>query len=91
MTTYTVAPYTVDLDDATQYATIWEADAVLGKTYERPVATLQRARHDEDGPRWKLYTPDGRCVGTRRTTGASYDRLFKWALGRLIFDRQCHS
>lgn len=44
-----------ELDDATQYATVYETAS------ERPVATLQRRRVVERDPipRWSLYATDG--------------------------------
>ena len=51
----------VDLDDATQYATVHDNTGGGGF----PLATRQRRRvySPKDEPRWQLYALDGTCIG----------------------------
>ena len=44
--------YEVEITDATQWATVYDADG-------RPAGTLQRRRVYEKGPRWTAYGLDG--------------------------------
>jgi hypothetical protein len=63
--------YTVELNDATQYATVYDQD-------ERPVATLRR-RHSfdpKDAPRWTLFDTHGMVV-TRFYLPSSYEMLIR--------------
>lgn len=78
MTTYTddLTGFTSDLDDATQYATIYRGD--------RPVGTLQRKRVYEDGPAWKLFAaPNGELVTAKYLAPHNYHRLMLWASAHL--------
>lgn len=59
------------VDDATQYATIYDGDA--------PVATLQRRRVYDTGPAWRVYDTNGRLMGRIWQT-----RSYDWLAGRVL-------
>jgi hypothetical protein len=53
-----------DIDDATQFATVYTYGVVNGLPNGYPIATLQRARVLDKGYSWKLYNALGECIYT---------------------------
>lgn len=64
MANRTYGALTVDVDDSTQYATVYQADT------GQPVGTLERRRVlDRASPEWTVYATDGTRVRGSRFVG----------------------
>jgi hypothetical protein len=77
---------TADLDDATQYATIYTLTVVNGNPTGTPVGTLERARVLDKTFAWKLFNVLGECVYTWRFAPRSYQALLNTAANALNTD-----
>lgn len=73
------------LSDATQYATIFNAD-------NQAIVSVQRARVYERGPQWTLYDTNGKPLGSHiwlsprlegKPTQIDYAKLTGWIIRRV--------
>ena len=62
--------YEVEITDATQWATVYDADG-------RPVGTLQRRRVYEKGPRWTAYGLDGAKLIASMSVAVCFHQIAK--------------